>query len=128
MKQNSGVQLLVAIWSSNIKLIYIDKLFFSSESWEKCFLGHKESPTTKYHNFGMGEQLCVSLQQRQSQSSFQHVSLSIPLLSDNFMAISVMTSLQKYISSFVSVFNVDGVEQIPLYWLLISSLCVQVWV
>jgi hypothetical protein len=87
--------LLVAVWSFNIELMYIDKLFFSSESWEKCFLGHKESPTSKYHNFGMGEQLCVSLQQRQSQSSLQHVSLSIPLLSDNFMAISVMQFLAK---------------------------------
>ncbi|GKB00846.1 26S proteasome regulatory subunit 6A [Tanacetum coccineum] len=31
---------------------------------EKCFLGHEESSSPKYRNAGVGEQLCLCLQQR----------------------------------------------------------------
>jgi hypothetical protein len=47
-------------------LLFLD--FFPSrnfsQSWEKCLLGYEKPSSSKYHNAGMGKQLCFSLQQR----------------------------------------------------------------
>ena len=51
----------------NLKTVFIIPV-----QWPCCVLGHKEPTAPIYYYYSVGEQLCISLQQGQSEPSLQH--------------------------------------------------------